>query len=139
MITADHKVLNEEQESRRHHRYAAVVSDLATQWIQSYPWKKSSQETQISLSKFCTSRRKPKIHSNGQFSDICQSLRRAELESRGINATQIRNTWNCRPSCTTSERERNFVSASSVWTARKMVGGSHGVLLQSPKCARRAC
>ena len=36
-MTADHKVLNEEGESRNNHRYAVVVQDLATQWIQSYP------------------------------------------------------------------------------------------------------
>ena len=36
-ITADHKVLNEGSESRNNHRYAVVVQDLATQWIQSYP------------------------------------------------------------------------------------------------------
>ena len=37
LITADQKVLNEESESRNNHRYAVVVQDLATQWIQSYP------------------------------------------------------------------------------------------------------
>ena len=36
-ITADHKVLSEGCESRDNHRYAVVVQDLATQWIQSYP------------------------------------------------------------------------------------------------------
>ena len=52
-ITADHKVLSEGCESRNNHRYAAVVQDLATQWIQSYPCKtKTSQETQRSLQKF---------------------------------------------------------------------------------------
>ena len=35
LTTADHKVLNEECESRNNHRYAVVVQDLATQWIQS--------------------------------------------------------------------------------------------------------
>ena len=39
LITADHKVLNEGSESRNNHRYAVVVQDLATQWIQSYPCK----------------------------------------------------------------------------------------------------
>ena len=34
MITADHKVLHEEQESRFHHKDAVVVQDLATQWNQ---------------------------------------------------------------------------------------------------------
>ena len=38
-ITADHKVLSEENESRNNHRYAVVVQDLATQWLQSYPCK----------------------------------------------------------------------------------------------------
>ena len=39
LITADHKVLSESRESRNNHRYAIVVQDLATQWIQSYPCK----------------------------------------------------------------------------------------------------
>ena len=39
LITADHKILSEESESRNNHRYALVVQDLATQWIQSYPCK----------------------------------------------------------------------------------------------------
>ena len=39
LITADHKVLNEKCEPRNNHRYAVVVQDLATQWIQSYPCK----------------------------------------------------------------------------------------------------
>ena len=37
--TADHKVVNEEGVSRNNHRYAVVVQDLATQWIQSFPCK----------------------------------------------------------------------------------------------------
>ena len=52
LITANHKVLNKECESRNNHRYAVVVQDLATQWIQSSPCKaKISQETQKELSK----------------------------------------------------------------------------------------
>ena len=35
LITANHKVLSEGCESRNNHRYAVVVQDLATQWIQS--------------------------------------------------------------------------------------------------------
>ena len=53
LITADHKVLSDNGESRNNHRYAVVVQDLATQWIQAYPCKnKTSQETQRSLQKF---------------------------------------------------------------------------------------
>ena len=39
LITADHKVLSAGCESRQIHRYAVVVQDLATQWLQSYPCK----------------------------------------------------------------------------------------------------
>ena len=39
MLTADHKVLSDNCESRNNHRYAVVVQDLATQWIQAYPCK----------------------------------------------------------------------------------------------------
>ena len=50
LITADHKVLSDNCESRNNHRYAVVVQDLATQWIRVYPCKnKTSQETQRNL------------------------------------------------------------------------------------------
>ena len=39
LITADHQILSEEGESRTNHRFAVVVQDLATQWLQSYPCK----------------------------------------------------------------------------------------------------
>ena len=52
LITADHKVLSDNCESRNDHRYAVVVQDLATQWIQAYPCKtKTSQETPEKLAK----------------------------------------------------------------------------------------
>ena len=37
LISAGHKVLSEGCDSRHNHRYAVVVQDLATQWMQSYP------------------------------------------------------------------------------------------------------
>ena len=42
LITADHKVQSDNCESRNNHRYAVVVQDLATQWIQAYPCKKQN-------------------------------------------------------------------------------------------------
>ena len=42
LITADHKVLSDNCESRNNHRYAVVAQDLATQWIQAYPCKKQN-------------------------------------------------------------------------------------------------
>ena len=78
LITADHKVLSESCESRNNHRYAIVVQDLATQWIQSYPCKtKTSQETQKSLQKFLEPNRKPKVtytDNSLEFGKACKDL-----------------------------------------------------------------
>ena len=79
LITADHtKVLSENSESRKNHRYAIVVQDLATQWIPSYPCKtKTSQETQRSLQKFLEPEKKPKViftDNSLEFGKACEDL-----------------------------------------------------------------
>ena len=78
LITADHKVLSEGCESRNNHRYAIVVQDFATQWIQAYPCKtKTSQETQRSLQKFLEPDRKPKViytENSLEFGKSCEEL-----------------------------------------------------------------
>ena len=62
LITAEHKIVNEGSESRNNHRFAVVVQDLATQWIQSYLCEtKTSQETGNNLRKFLDRRRSPKL------------------------------------------------------------------------------
>ena len=54
LITADHKVLSDNCESRNNHRCAVVVQDLATQWIQASPCKKPKlhKKPKRSLQKF---------------------------------------------------------------------------------------
>ena len=78
LITADHKVLSDNCESRNNHRYAVVVQDLATQWIQAYPCKnKTSQETQRSLQKFLEPEWKPKViytDNSLEFGKACEDL-----------------------------------------------------------------
>ena len=78
LITADHKVLSEGCESRNNHRYAIVVQDLATQWIQSIRAKqKTSQETQRSLQKFLEPDRNPKViytDNSLEFGKACEDL-----------------------------------------------------------------
>ena len=78
LITADHKVLSDNCESRNNHRYAVVVQDVATRWIQSYPCKtKTSQETQRSLQKFLEPDRKPKViytDNSLEFGKACEDL-----------------------------------------------------------------
>ena len=78
LITADQKNVSEGCESRNNHRYAVVVQDLATQWIQAYPCKnKTSQETQRSLQKFLEPNRKPKViytDNSLEFGRNCEDL-----------------------------------------------------------------
>ena len=78
LITADPKVLSDNCESRNNHRYAVVVQDQATQWIQAYPCKtETSQETQRSLQKFLEPERNPKViytHNSLEFGKACEDL-----------------------------------------------------------------
>ena len=113
LITADHKVLSEGCESRNNHRYAIVVQDFSTQWIQSYPCKTTtSQETQRSLQKFLEPDRKPKViytdHSL-EFGKVCEDL-----------------SWN---HCTSTPHrsETNGIAGRAV---RRVKEGTSAVLLQ---------
>ena len=101
LITADHKVLSEGCESRNNHRYAVVVQDLATQWIQSYPCKtKTSQETGRSLQKFLEPNRKPEViytDNSLEFGKVCEDLSWTQctstphrLETNGIAERAVR-------------------------------------------------
>ena len=91
------------KKSRLYHKYAVVVQDEATKWVERCPCKNQSSSGDCrEVSKILTSIRKSRIHFLEQFSGIYESLRRVELESREIHAAQIRNKWSCRPSCTTS-------------------------------------
>ena len=111
LITADHKVLSDNCESRNNHRYAVVVQDLATQWIQSYPCK-TKQETQRSLQKFLEPDRKPKViytDNSLEFGKACEDL-----------------SWNhCTP--TPHRSETNVIAGRAV---RRVKEGTSAVLLQ---------
>ena len=92
LITADHKVLSEGCASRHHHRYAVVVQDLATQWIQSYTWKtKTSQEKQKSLQQFLAPTKKPNVIYTDNFLEFGKACEDLSLESLYVNAAQIEN------------------------------------------------
>ena len=114
LITADHKVLSDNCESRNNHRYAVVEQDLATQWIQAYPCKtKTSQETQRSLQKFLEPDRNPKViytDNSLEFGKACEDL-----------------SWN---HCTTAPHisETNGIAERAV---RRVKEGTSAVLLQS--------
>ena len=114
LITADHKVLSDNFESRNSHRYAVVVQDLATQWIQAYPCKnKTSQETQRSLQKFLEPERKPQViytDNSLELGKACEDL-----------------SWN---HCT-STPHRSETTGISERAVRRVKEGTSAVLLQS--------
>ena len=114
LITADHKVLSNNCESRHNHRYAVVVQDLGTLWIQTYPCKtKTSQETQRSLQKFLEPNRKPKviyIDNSLEFGKACEGLSRNHCTS------------------TPHRSEINVIAERAV---RRVKEGTSAVLLQS--------
>ena len=113
LTTADHKVLNEEGESRNNHWYDVVVQDLATQWIQSNPCKtKTSQETEKSLRKFIKPSRKPKVVLTDnalEFGKACEDL-----------------SWN---DCT-STPHRSGTNGIAERVVRRVKEGTSAVLLQ---------
>ena len=96
-ITADHKVLSGNCESRNNHRYAVVVQDLVTQWIQAYPCEnKTSQETPRSLQKFLEPDREPKViytDNSLEFGKACEDL--SLLESLLVYTIPIGDQWYC--------------------------------------------
>ena len=101
-------------ESRNNHRYAVVVQDLATQWIQALSvQKQTSQETQRSLQKFLEPERKPKViytDNSLEFGKACEDL-----------------SWN---HCTSTPHrsETNGIAERAV---RRVKEGTSSVLLQS--------
>ena len=113
LITADHKVLSENCESRNNHRYAIVVQDLATQWIQSYLCKtKTSQETQRRMQMFLEPDRKVICTDNSlEFGKACEDLSWNHCtstphrsETNGIAERAVRRV-----------NERRYICCNQVW------------------------
>ena len=110
MITADHKVLSENCESRNNHRYAIVVPPNGSSRIRAK--RKTSQETQRSFQKFLEPDRKPKVIYNDnslEFGKACEDL-----------------SWN---HCTSTPHrsETNGIAERAV---RRVKQGTSAVLLQ---------
>ena len=90
LITADHKVLSDNCESRNNHRYAVVVQDLATQWIQAYPCQKQDfTRNPEKLAEVPATREETKSHLHWQFLRIRKSLWRSFMESLHVYTTPI--------------------------------------------------
>ena len=113
-MTAGHRVLGEGCKSRHNHRYAVVVQDLATQWIQSCPCEtKTSQEMEKSLQSSWSRRANKKniyTDNSGEFGKAVDDL-----------------SWNHRTSIS-HRSETNGIGDRSV---RRVKEGTSAVLLQS--------
>ena len=102
-ITAEHKVLSEESEARKNHRYSVVVQD----------WQNSGRKTQKSLMKFLEPTRKPKViytDNSSEFGKSCEELSRNHCTS------------------TPHSSETNGIAKRAV---RRVREGTSAVLLQS--------
>ena len=136
LIKADYKVLSEGCDSRNNHRYAVVVQDLATQWIQSYPCKtKTSQETQRSMQKFLEPTRQPKViytDNSLAFGKSCEdpawNHRTSTPHRSETNGTAER--------AVSRVNEGNISCIIAIRLGWKTVGGFYGMLLLSAKCPR---
>ena len=96
LITADHKVLSENCESRNNYRYAIVVQDLATQWIQACPCKtKTSQETHRSLQKLLEPDRKPKIIHTDNSLEFGKAFEDLSWNHCSLTPHRLENKWDC--------------------------------------------
>jgi len=59
-LTADHAIINEDDQSRSNDRAALVVLDKATRWMQAYPApSKSAEQTKMALQRFMGPGKKP--------------------------------------------------------------------------------
>ena len=112
LLSADHKVLSDNCESRNNHRYAVVVQDSATQWIQAYPCKtKTSQEPREACKSSWSPNPKVVNTDNSlEFGKACEDL-----------------SWN---HCTSTPHrsETNGIAERAV---RRLKEGTSAVLLQS--------
>ena len=93
-----------DEKSRLHRRYAAVVQDLASQWMQSHPCEnKTAHETMRSLHRFLLPESKPGVlytdNSLSEFKKACKDLAwNHDKSTRQVDPTSIRNSWNRRKS-----------------------------------------
>ena len=94
LVAADHKVLNEEGESRNSHRYAVVVQDLATQWIRFYLCK--NKNFSGDGKEFNKVFRAVTQTTHLKFGESCEDL----PEKTNFDTSSIRDEWYCCKSST---------------------------------------
>ena len=106
LVTADHKVFDEEGESRNNHRCAVVVQDLATRWIQAHPCKTKdfSGDGKEFTKNFLSRHRSQKSFIRTTRWNLGKHVRFV-MESPHFNTSSIRDEWHRRESRSTSKKE----------------------------------
>ena len=136
LITTDHKVLNEDGESRNNHRARCRCSRscYSMDSILSVQNKNFSGDGQDSK-KVSRAVREAESHSHWHFIGIWQIPCRFFMESVIFDTSSIRDTWHCWKSRKPSER-RNFSSIATIRIGWKMVVWFYGMLLLFAICPR---
>ena len=121
LITADHKVLSGNCESRNNHRYAIVVRIWPLNGCSRVRVKQKLRRKHKEACKSSWSQIESLKHLHWQFPGIWQSLWRSFLESLYVNTAQIRNEWDCWKSSAQS-KGRHFCRVVAIRSEWKMVG-----------------
>ena len=131
LITADHKILNVENESRCGHNNALIVALQYefTNWIRSCPMKNErSIGANVVFTKVSSSVTEAGKNLHRQVKRDYQSLSRFAMVSRDKHPSSARNERSGRKCPPESERGNSF-RTSAKWTTSRMVGLCDGMLL----------
>ena len=113
-LTADHKVLNDDNKSRDEDRQALVILDRYTKWLQSYPVKdKTHKEVIASFNRFLP----PQMRPHHVYTDNSGELKKA-FEEKGWAAD-------------TSVPHRSETNGQAESAVRKVKEGTSSALVQS--------
>ena len=137
MITADHKNLNEENESRFGHRNATVVQHDFTNFFQGCPMKNGRHVgDNVVFTKMSSSFAEAGKNFHRQFTVISWGLSRSTMESWHKHLSSLRKERSRREGRPQSVR-RDSYRTSAKWTTWRMVVLCDGMLLSLVQRARQ--
>ena len=128
VITADHKVLSEDNEPTLQHRCAMVMQDFSFYGIERNPKRNgSADDTKNMCATILAALETIRINLHRRFSK-CWCLRRFTLEPRHIHSSPIWNERNGRRRRPKSQR-KNSICSGAIQPLRRLVERSHGMFL----------
>jgi len=80
-ITADHKILNEDDASRSEDRNVLIVQDAFTKWLQAYPVKtKSADDAKSSIKRFLGPQQSAKHAYSDNFKELIKAFKDLQID-----------------------------------------------------------